>query len=183
MNKVFRFIMLAILAWSIMATGAPSAYATKCVQATNVEESYNKYDAVVLGYVKQKHSGVDGSRIDFQVMQGFKGMEPGAITIADNSESNLLTNSDAPDEELYLLYLNNDNGEWEHPICAPSARANAAGEDLTYLLSHAATSAPVEKSGLSKGNTVVGVAWIITASAGFIGAVVYLVLLYRRPDL
>ncbi|WP_148933465.1 hypothetical protein [Paenibacillus methanolicus] len=180
MKWMARCIAAAILTWCLTVIGPTSVYALKCVQPTNIEESYAKYDAVVLGYVKQVQSERNGQRVDFQVMQSFKGMQPGAISLMDNW-SDLLTN--APDEELYLLYLDNESGKWTHPTCSPSERADTAGEELTYLLSHKTTNAPDETIELNKGNTAGGIAWVIAASAGFIGSIIYLILLYRKPDL
>ncbi|MFC4098535.1 hypothetical protein [Paenibacillus xanthanilyticus] len=180
MKLMARCIMVAAMAWGLTAGGATTANAYKCVPPTDIEESYAKYDAIVLGYVKQVHSERNGQRVEFQVMQSFKGMEPGQITLIDDW-SELLTNK--PDETLYLLYLDSESGKWEHPICAPSEKADAAGEELTYLLSHQAPQAPVETVELNKGNTTLGLIWVIVASTGFIGSVVYLILLYRRPDL
>lgn len=185
MNKMRRGFILTIFLCGLMVTSAPAVKALECAPPVSVEESFAKYDAIVLGYVKQIQSKPTGRQIEFQVMQSFKGAKPGPILLSDSGWSDLFAGVDAPDEQLYLLYLDDQNGKWEHPICAPSERSDTAGEELTFLLAAQGTTkeASVETIELGGRNKAAGVAWVIAASVGFIGSIVYLILLYRRPDL
>lgn len=127
--------LLSLLAVLLPAPGfVPSAHALSCVGFT-VEESYEKYDAVIVGQVNGLEPvGRQNDRIraEVAVIKSFKTIEDKQITALENATWGA---GHAPSEvgEQYLMYLNRTPDGWEQPLCSPGRQISYATEELKWL--------------------------------------------------
>jgi len=190
------FAALSPLLW----ISPPQASALSCALADSVEESFARYDGVAVGRVIAIVPGNETNELRIDISRSFKGVEFASLTVSENAFWGAY---DGPSEvgEEYLFFLTRtDEGAWEHPLCAPSAKTSTAARELEALeeLGDVPLVAEAERTETANGQDGGGAAaagegmpkvatgaagkaaWLGAAAAGLLGLAVAIVVRRRR---
>lgn len=118
-------ILLAVFLLLVLNQFQPTAevHALSCVESPTMEKAYEKYDGIIVGQVDQvitKETYNDTyNEIQVTVLHSFKGIEINSLTFSENITWGAL-NGPSQVGTYYLFFLNEQDGNWENPLCSPS---------------------------------------------------------------
>lgn len=147
--------------------------ALSCAEPSSVEIAYDEYDAVLVGKVKDINHNNNTKTLIIEVGKSYKGVETKAITVYEDS-----TWGESQKNAEYLFFLNQEGGEWIHPLCSPTTH-NTELADEVYADKEEVTLQEVESSGFASNNTAVIVLMSLLV-AGIVIAGVWISLSNRR---
>jgi hypothetical protein len=127
---VEEFVMkkLIMVSFVLLFFYPKTTFALKCVELPSIESAYEKYDAVIIGYVDGVVRNTQSNQINLRVIKSFKGTEESKIAA---EESIAWGTSKTGEEYLYFL-IKTDKG-WEIPLCSPMMAVADASEELVFL--------------------------------------------------
>ncbi|MBY0011872.1 hypothetical protein [Paenibacillus typhae] len=127
---MLRAALLALLIMLFLP--ADSSLALSCVQLPTVEQAYDRYDGIVIGHVDKVSPSDDCSsnELHITVKRSFKTITEHSLILKENITWGAL-NGPSETGKDYLFYLKQTDGQWENPLCSPSAiiSSNAAGPE------------------------------------------------------
>ncbi|GBF75107.1 hypothetical protein PA598K_03491 [Paenibacillus sp. 598K] len=130
-----RWGLVWFAALLLLGVLSPRADALSCVSVPNVEEAYTKYDRIVVAKVEsvRRVSPFSGeNKVKLAVERSFKGKVESQLTIREDFTWGAL-NGPSEKGETYLFFLNQKDGQWHNPLCAPSKPIAEASDMLAYL--------------------------------------------------
>lgn len=106
--------------------------ALSCAEFPEIEDAYEKYDGVAIGYVDKAVQKRNDHELRVTISKSFKGVKKKYVTI---TEDMTWGNLNGPNEagETYLFFLMKNGGKWENPLCSPTMKVADAAEQLEYL--------------------------------------------------
>ncbi|MNB76988.1 hypothetical protein D3C75_236630 [compost metagenome] len=127
-----RAALLALLIILFLPAGRSSALS--CAEFQTVEQAYDYYDGIVIGQVdKVSRSNDDSSNeIHVTVKRSFKTITERSLILKENITWGAL-NGPSETGKDYLFYLKQTDGEWENPLCSPSALISSDSAAPEYL--------------------------------------------------
>lgn len=127
---MLRAALLALLIMLFLPAG--SSLALSCAQLPTVEQAYDHYDGIVIGHVDKMSPSDDGTsnELHITVKRSFKTITERSLILKENITWGAL-NGPSETGKDYLFYLKQTDGQWENPLCSPSAviSSNAAGPE------------------------------------------------------
>ncbi len=118
-----------LAAAAVLMIAAPQRVnALDCVAPPPVEESYERYDAIVLGKVESIRSSGSFHIVRIAVLQSFKGVDETRIELRESRDW-----GESEVDGTYLYFMNSSIGKWETPLCAPTVEAGRAADSLAWL--------------------------------------------------
>ncbi|GEM_PF-3249928 len=131
MKKIVWSALVVLLIGHLQS--AP-AMALSCAEFPPIEEAYEQYDGLIVGLVDEVSGKNDEyNEVKVTVQRSFKGVEADQVTMLENPTwGNLNGPSEVGEEYLFFLRLT-DSDQWENPLCSPSMKVDAAGEELAYV--------------------------------------------------
>ncbi|WP_159887355.1 hypothetical protein [Paenibacillus puerhi] len=122
--------LLLILACLLSPT--PKSYALSCVEAPSIAKAYKSYEGLVVGHVVNVEQTKEYNQVHIQVKRSFKGVETDTLTVEENITWGSLWGPSEKGED-YLFFLNQKEGQWENPLCAPTKKIAEASGELKFL--------------------------------------------------
>ncbi|MFD0589110.1 hypothetical protein ACFQZE_14000 [Paenibacillus sp. GCM10027627] len=169
MKKVVLFMALTMLLSVLLQQG--KAAALSCVEPGTIEESYAKYEGVVLAKVTKATISNQNNIMEVKVISSYKGVTEERLTVTENASwGNLNGPGEAGSE--YLFFLKSMGEVWENPLCSPSVEKNNATAELAFLKGKEIAVYPVAddqnhtNQGLSP-VVVLSITLIVIAALGF----------------
>lgn len=109
------------------------AEALSCVPPRPIDEALGQYDGVIVGKVESVEQGSgDYNEVTLRVLSSYKAITEHTLVVRENvTWGSLWGNSQV--EEEYLFFLQEQDGIWENPLCAPTRKLADAKEELEYL--------------------------------------------------
>lgn len=104
------------------------ASALSCAPPPPIDEAFQKYDGIIIGYVEKIDYTSDRKVLKVNVRKSFKGVQQDQIIIVEDKMW-----GESKEEEEYLYFLRKNEKEWEHPLCSPTKTINQASKELEYL--------------------------------------------------
>lgn len=125
------FIATCLLVVSFLSL-APSTFACSCLPPGSPSEELASHDAVFSGKVLDIKEKGEEIEVTVEVIEAWKGINSKETTIYTPSNSaacgvNFETNIE------YIIYANNDNGEFHTNLCSRTAELAYAQEDVAEL--------------------------------------------------
>ncbi len=176
--------MLALLL--ILLAPANKSSALSCAEIPSVEEAYEKYDGVLIGYVDDVVRTDQNNKIHILVKRSFKGIKENKLIVGEDITWGAFWGPSEKGEE-YLFFLRQSNNEWENPLCAPTMKVADASKELEFLKDKeitiqntpSQTEEPVSRVEVKPDSTSW---WIIAMVTVFLGVVGYAIFRFiRRP--
>ncbi|ANU10745.1 hypothetical protein A1A1_09856 [Planococcus antarcticus DSM 14505] len=109
-----RRIMIAVCLLSLFYF-PKQGFALSCVEPSQTDVSYDKYDAVIIGTVEKIKENGNKRVLVIEVVKSFKGVNETTITAGED-----ITWGESRLGIEYLYYLNEEGGKWVHPLCSPT---------------------------------------------------------------
>ncbi|AIQ48517.1 hypothetical protein R70723_23310 [Paenibacillus sp. FSL R7-0273] len=127
-----RVALLALIIMFFLPAGRSNALS--CAELPTVEKAYEYYDGIVIGQVdKVSRSNDDSSNeIHIRVKRSFKTITERSLILKENITWGAL-NGPSETGKDYLFYLKQTDGEWENPLCSPSALISSDSAGPEYL--------------------------------------------------
>jgi hypothetical protein len=111
MKKIMMFVLL----FGVFLNPTQS-FALSCAELPSLEESFKSFDGVIKAKVIEEKSNESTKLLKLEVEKSFKGVDQKYVTIKEDKTWGTSTLG-----ETYLYFLNENEGEWENPLCSPTA--------------------------------------------------------------
>ncbi|MHA0855509.1 hypothetical protein [Paenibacillus sp. CMAA1364] len=162
-----RIVILMVSLLLILMVIPTTTSALSCVEKPTVEQGYEKYDAVIIGYVEDVIRKRDHNQIRLNVMKSFKGVDKQHIVVKEDITWGSLSGPSEIGVE-YLYYLTGQEKDWENPLCSPTTNMTDATQDLEFLKGK---EIPIE--------TTSQLNWMIIMGIGLLGILVIAIWQFR----
>lgn len=128
MRNGFVWLLLLTITMLIRPTAAS---ALSCAEIAPPEKAYEQYDGIIVAGVENVKREGNLNRVALDVSRSYKGVTERKLNVAEDLTWGALNGPSERGAE-YLFFLNNKDGAWEHPLCAPTVKT-ADAEAAAYL--------------------------------------------------
>lgn len=133
-----KLCVLSVLLIALFLVPSQS-FALSCVELPSIDKSFEQYEGVIVGKVDSietvttNYDSTIGGKVSrkemkITVLTSYKGIKERQLIATEDITWGFLEK-----DKEYLIFLNETDGNWEVPLCSPTAETTHSEKNLEFL--------------------------------------------------